>query len=52
MLFRSLSPPWLMASLHALIYAAWEQVDAGALARRDAAELVFRTWLGGVGRVE
>ncbi|PTA69863.1 TetR family transcriptional regulator [Deinococcus arcticus] len=44
-------PPaaWLMASLHALIYVCWEQVAAGTVAPRDAAGLVFRTWLGGVG---
>ncbi|WP_221089898.1 TetR/AcrR family transcriptional regulator [Deinococcus aquaedulcis] len=49
--FLSPRPPaaWLMASLHALIYVCWEQVAAGTVAPRDAAGLVFRTWLGGVG---
>lgn len=45
----TLSPSWLVASLHALVYVAFEQVAAGTLARRDAAPLVFQTWLGGVG---
>ncbi len=40
---------WIVESLYATIFIAWEQVERGRLAARDAAPLVVRTWLGGAG---
>lgn len=40
---------WIIASLYATVYIAWEQVERGGLAARDAAPLVLRTWLHGLG---
>lgn len=39
---------WLAASLHALVFTAWEQVAAGRLAPRDATRSVITTWAQGV----
>lgn len=39
---------WLVASLYALVYVAWEQVEEGRLASLDAPRRVMDTWLGGV----
>jgi AcrR family transcriptional regulator len=38
---------WLSRSLDALVYAAWEGVDAGELAALDAAHHVMAMFLGG-----
>ncbi len=38
---------WVTESLYAVVYVAWEQVESGRLAARDAAPLVMRTWLRG-----
>jgi AcrR family transcriptional regulator len=43
-----LPPWWIVESLNALVYVAWEQVDSGRLAPREADRLVMRTWLDGV----
>ncbi|MBX9718459.1 MAG: hypothetical protein K2X36_06405 [Microbacteriaceae bacterium] len=42
-----LSASWLVESLHALVYTAWEQVAAGRLAPRDAARSVITMWAQG-----
>jgi AcrR family transcriptional regulator len=38
---------WVVESLYALVYIAWEQVERGRLASRDAAPMVIHTWLRG-----
>lgn len=38
---------WITESLYAVVYIAWEQVERGRLAVRDAPPLVVRTWLHG-----
>ena len=38
---------WIVESLYATVFIAWEQVERGRLAARDAAPLVIRTWLRG-----
>ena len=40
---------WLAHTLYALVYVAWESVRDGALARRDAPDLVLDTLVGGPG---
>jgi AcrR family transcriptional regulator len=40
---------WAVETLFAGIYLAWEQIEAGRLAPRDAGALVHRTWLCGIG---
>lgn len=47
MLTPRLSAAWLMGSLYALIYAAWEQVAAGRVAAQDAAPFVVESWWAG-----
>ncbi|WAB84639.1 hypothetical protein OVN20_03470 [Microcella daejeonensis] len=42
-----LSATWLIESLHALVYAAWEQVAHGRLAARDATRSVMTSWWAG-----
>lgn len=39
---------WLLETLYALVYIAWEQIERGALAPLDATERVLATWLHGV----
>jgi AcrR family transcriptional regulator len=47
--FRAELPDeWVLATINALVYAAWEQVAAGQIARAAAPELVMSTLLGGV----
>ena len=47
---RSDSPEWWAASaVYALVYVAWEGMQRGGLARRDAPELVLHTLLRGEG---
>ncbi len=46
---RAVPTAWVVAAIDALIYAAWDAVDEGAVARRDAAALAFRTILLGLG---
>lgn len=41
---------WVVASLNALVYAAWEQIAMGQLASKAAPELVVGTVLDGLGR--
>ena len=41
---------WLAQTLYALVYVAWESVQGGALARRDAPDLVLDTLVGGLGK--
>lgn len=40
---------WAVATLESLIYTAWISVHEGYIARRDAAQLVYRTFLTGLG---
>ena len=40
---------WVAATIDALIYTAWTAVREGSIARNDAATLVFRTLLSGIG---
>lgn len=42
-----LTATWLVESLHALVYTAWEQVDRGRLAAHDATRFVTTTWAAG-----
>lgn len=44
---RDVPITWLTRSLDALVFAAWEGVDAGDLAPRDAPNLVITTFLQG-----
>ncbi|MFK4084645.1 TetR/AcrR family transcriptional regulator [Kribbella sp. NPDC020789] len=39
---------WLVRSLHALVFTAWDMVQSGWLAPRDAPELVLSTFTAGV----
>jgi AcrR family transcriptional regulator len=39
---------WVVATIDALIFAAWEAVEAGDVARRDAPALVYRTLVSGM----
>jgi AcrR family transcriptional regulator len=39
---------WLVRSLHALMFTAWDLVQEGWLAPRDAPDLVLSTFTGGV----
>ncbi|MFB6721186.1 TetR/AcrR family transcriptional regulator [Kribbella sp. NPDC056345] len=39
---------WLVRSLHALLFTAWDLLQAGWLAPRDAPDLVLSTFTGGV----
>lgn len=45
---RAVSTAWAVATIEALIYAAWSSVDEGSVARRDAAALAFRTMVRGL----
>lgn len=38
---------WILESLYAIVYVAWERVHRGVLAPADAMELVVETWLRG-----
>ena len=38
---------WAIETLYATVWVAWEQIEAGRLANRDAPALVHRTWLTG-----
>lgn len=40
---------WAVVALDSLIYAAWSAVEDGSIAPRDAASLVHRTFLQGLG---
>ena len=40
---------WVVSTLYALIYSAWDGVARGRLAALDAPELAFRTLLAGIG---
>lgn len=46
---RAVPTAWVVAAIDALVYAAWDAVDDGAVARRDAAALAFRTIVRGLG---
>ena len=39
---------WMVESLNALIFVAWEQVALGRLAINDAEPFITRTWSRGV----
>ena len=41
---------WMFASLEALLYAAWDAVHFGTVARKDAPHLVLTSFLHGAGR--
>lgn len=43
-----LEPSWMLECLFSVIYVAWERIQRGELAPREAAPLVVRTWLRGV----
>lgn len=43
---------WLVSSLDSLIFAAWEKVDSGDIAPKQAPWLVLRTFLAGHGTTE
>ena len=45
---RAVPTAWVVATIDALVYAAWDTVDDGAVARRDAAKLAFRTIMRGL----
>lgn len=45
-----LSASWLIESLHALVFTAWEQVERGRLAEREATRSVISTWVNGCAR--
>ncbi|MEM9913103.1 MAG: TetR/AcrR family transcriptional regulator [Pseudomonadota bacterium] len=45
---QAVSTAWAVATIEALIYAAWTSVDDGSVARRDAAALAFRTMIKGL----
>lgn len=40
---------WVVSTLYALTYSAWDGVARGRLAARDAPDLAFRTLWGGIG---
>ncbi len=40
---------WLVASLDRLVFTAWENIQSGDIAAKDAPELVLRTFLEGNG---
>lgn len=40
---------WIGTVFNNLIYSAWESVEAGDIARNDAADLVYRTFMNGFG---
>jgi AcrR family transcriptional regulator len=46
---QDLPPGWLWKAMEAVIYASWQAVQAGTLARADAPRLVLDTLLRGVG---
>lgn len=48
-LTRELGDDWIVASMNALVYSAWEQVALGRLAPVSAAPAVMRTLVGGLG---
>lgn len=43
----SVPPWWAIETLYAVVWVAWEQIEAGRLASADAPGLVNRTWLTG-----
>ncbi len=43
---------WLVASMDSLIFAAWEKVESGDIAPKQAPWLVLETFLGGHGTPE
>jgi AcrR family transcriptional regulator len=45
---EGLGPWWVTEVLYALVFVAWEQIEAGRLAPADAPDLVVRTWSAGV----
>lgn len=47
-LTADLPDEWVVASINALVYAAWELIALGRLAPVAAPELVMRTLLGGI----
>ena len=49
---RAVPTAWVVAAIDALVYAAWDAVDDGAVARRDAAALAFRTVMSGLGATD
>ena len=40
---------WALNALESLIFSAWESIHDGYVARRDAPDLVFRTFTRGIG---
>lgn len=48
MVAADLPTAWAINAIDALIYAAWESVHHGYIARRDAAGLVYRTLIQGL----
>ncbi len=46
---RAVPTAWMVAAVDALVYAAWDAVEDGTVARRDAAALAFRTIMRGLG---
>ena len=49
---RAVPTAWVVAAIDALVYAAWDSVEDGAVARRDAAALAFRTVMRGLGSAD
>ncbi len=47
-----LNPAWMVECLFAVTYVAWEQIQNGNLAPRDAAPLVIRTWRNGADAIK
>jgi len=49
---REMPVPWLISSLHALIFEAWATVERGEIAPKQAPWLVLETFLSGHGTKE
>jgi hypothetical protein len=43
---------WIAASLDKLMFTAWENIQSGDIAAKDAPDLVLRTFLNGNGPVD
>jgi TetR/AcrR family transcriptional regulator, mexCD-oprJ operon repressor len=46
---KEIPDAWVTSTLESLIYAAWESVHEGYIARREAPKLVYHTLISGLG---
>ena len=46
---QDLPPRWLVASYIGLLFAAWDEIEAGEVGPAHAARLITQTWLAGAG---